>query len=70
MNNNKVVGSNRNKTMKKQKLIEKITPIDDDGYLVLFCSNLPAIILWSHFFYVSLCIIDGKINNKNRPINL
>ena len=31
MNNNKVKGSNRNKTMKKQKLKEKITPIDDDG---------------------------------------
>ena len=31
MNNNKVEGSNRNRTMKKQKLKEKITPIDDDG---------------------------------------
>ena len=31
MNNNKVEGSNRNKSMKKQKLKEKITPIDDDG---------------------------------------
>ena len=31
MNNNKVEGSNRNKTMKRQKLKEKITPIDDDG---------------------------------------
>ena len=31
MNNNKVEGSNRNKTIKKQKLKEKITPIDDDG---------------------------------------
>ena len=31
MNNNKVEGSNRNRTMKKQKLKEKITLIDDDG---------------------------------------
>ena len=32
MNNNKVEGSNRNKTIKKkQKLKKKITPIDDDG---------------------------------------
>ena len=31
MNNNKVEGFNRDKTMKKQKLKEKITPIDDDG---------------------------------------
>ena len=30
MNNNKVEGSKRNKTMKKQKLKEKIAPIDDD----------------------------------------
>ena len=31
MNNNKVEGSNRDKTMKKQKLKEKFTPFDDDG---------------------------------------
>ena len=31
MNNNRVEGSNRNKTTKKHKLKEKITPIDDDG---------------------------------------
>ena len=31
MNNNKVEGSNRNKTMKKQKLKEKFKPFDDDG---------------------------------------
>ena len=30
MNNNKVEGSNRDKTMKKQKLKEKFTPFDDD----------------------------------------
>ena len=31
MNNNKVEGSNRDKTMKRQKLKEKFTPFDDDS---------------------------------------
>ena len=31
MNNNKAEGSNRDKTMKKQKLKKKFTPFDDDG---------------------------------------
>ena len=31
MNNNKVEGSNRDKKMKKPKLKEKFTSIDDDG---------------------------------------
>ena len=37
MNNNIVEGSNRNRTMKKPKLKEKITPIDDGG-AKLHCS--------------------------------
>ena len=45
MNNNKVEGSNRNKTMKKQKLKEKITPIDDDGAKV-HCKFIPSATLY------------------------
>ena len=36
MNNNKVEGSNRDKTMKKQKLKEKFTLFDDDGAKVQY----------------------------------
>ena len=36
MNNNKVEGSNRDKTMKKQKLKEKFTPFDDDDVFYIY----------------------------------
>ena len=44
MNNNKVEGSNRNKTTeKKTKLKEKIKPIDDDGAKV-HCSLASSVL--------------------------
>ena len=38
MNNHKAEGSNRDKTMKKQKLKEKFTPFDDDIRVLIFAS--------------------------------
>ena len=54
MNNNKVEGSNRDKTMKKQKLKEKFTPFDDDGAKV-HCSLANSVLVESIYkFYARL----------------
>ena len=62
MNNNKVEGSNRNKTMKKQKLKEKITPIDDDGAKVhRSLANSGVYICCINFYYIGILSIISTI---------
>ena len=67
MNNNKVEGSNRDKTKKKQKLKEKFTSFDDDGAKV-HCSLANSVAYIEYVIIVYSKIMVNVIYSSNRTI--